>query len=65
MRRSAIGFILSFACKRFDVGVPDAGELDDEDRTLLEKVEAGFETVCGLCSACKFHAAPLVPSGQT
>jgi methionyl-tRNA synthetase len=37
--------MLSFAYKRFDGVVPEPGELDDEDRALLDKVEAGFETV--------------------
>jgi methionyl-tRNA synthetase len=37
--------MLSFAYKRFDGVVPEPGELDAEDRVLLEKVEAGFETV--------------------
>jgi hypothetical protein len=33
--------------------------LDDEDRALLEKVEAGFETVGDLHNACKFRTAPF------
>jgi methionyl-tRNA synthetase len=49
--------MLSFAYKRFDGVVPEPGELDDEDRALLEKVEAGFETVGELYNACKFRAA--------
>jgi methionyl-tRNA synthetase len=49
--------MLSFAYKRFDGVVPEPGELDDEDRALLEKVEAGFETVGDLYNACKFRAA--------
>jgi methionyl-tRNA synthetase len=49
--------MLSFAYKRFDGLVPEPGELDDEDRALLEKVEAGFETVGELYNACKFRAA--------
>jgi methionyl-tRNA synthetase len=49
--------MLSFAYKRFDGKVPQPGELDDEDRALLEKVEAGFETVGELYGACKFRAA--------
>jgi methionyl-tRNA synthetase len=40
--------MLSFAYKRFDGKVPEPGPLDDEDRALLAKVEAGFETVGGL-----------------
>jgi methionyl-tRNA synthetase len=49
--------MLSFATKRFDGRVPEPGELDDEDRALLDKVEAGFETVGELYNACKFRAA--------
>jgi hypothetical protein len=45
--------MLSFAYKRFDGVVPEPGNpsrssakgLDNEDRALLDKVEAGFETV--------------------
>ena len=46
--------MLSFAYRRFDGVVPEPGELDDEDRALLEKIEAGFETVGELYNACKF-----------
>jgi methionyl-tRNA synthetase len=49
--------MLSFAYKRFDGKVPEPGPLDDEDRALLEKVEAGFDTVGELYDACKFRAA--------
>jgi len=63
-RPSGLGFMLSFAYKRFDGVVPEPGALDDEDRALLQKVEAGFETVQELYNACKFRAAPFVPSGQ-
>jgi methionyl-tRNA synthetase len=49
--------VLSFAYKCFDGVVPEPGELDDEGRALLEKVEAGFETVGDLYNACKFRAA--------
>jgi methionyl-tRNA synthetase len=49
--------MLSFAYKRIDGKVPQPGDLDDEDRALLEKFEAGFETVCDLYNACKFRAA--------
>jgi methionyl-tRNA synthetase len=57
--------MLSFAYKRFDGKVPEPGDplsssgqgLDAEDRALLEKVEAGFETVGALYNACKFRAA--------
>jgi methionyl-tRNA synthetase len=57
--------MLSFAYKRFDGKVPEPGDpssasgqgLDDEDQALLEKVDAGFETVGDLYNACKFRAA--------
>jgi methionyl-tRNA synthetase len=49
--------MLSFAYKRFDGRVPEPGPLDSEDRELLAKVEAGFETVGALYNACKFRAA--------
>jgi methionyl-tRNA synthetase len=49
--------MLSFAYKRFDGVVPEPGEFDAEDRALLEKVEAGFDTVGELYNACKFRAA--------
>ena len=48
--------MLSFAYKRFDGKVPEPGAPDDEDQALLEKVEAGFETVGELYNACKFRA---------
>jgi methionyl-tRNA synthetase len=49
--------MLSFAYKRFDGKVPEPSELDDEDRALLEKVEAGFETIGESYKACHFRAA--------
>jgi methionyl-tRNA synthetase len=49
--------MLSFAYKRFDGVMPEPGELDAEDRALLEKVEAGFETVGELYNACHVCAA--------
>jgi methionyl-tRNA synthetase len=49
--------MLSFAYKRFDGKVPEPGELDDEDRALLAKVEAGFETVGELYDAVNLRAA--------
>jgi methionyl-tRNA synthetase len=60
-----LGFMLSFATKRFDGVVPEPGDpsspsgqgRDDEGRALLEKVEAGFETVGELYNACKFRTA--------
>jgi methionyl-tRNA synthetase len=56
-RPRTLGFMLSFAYKRFDGRVPEPGPLDDEDRALLEKVAAGFEMVGDLYNACKFRAA--------
>jgi len=63
--RRALGFMLSFAYKRFNGVVPEPGDpssssgqgLDDKDRALLEQLEAGFETVGDLYNACKFRAA--------
>ena len=49
--------MLSFAYKRFDGKVPEPGELDEADRELLERVEAGFDSVGELYGACKFRAA--------
>jgi methionyl-tRNA synthetase len=56
-RPRVLGFILSFAYKRFEGKVPEPAELDEEDQALREKVEAGFETVGALYNACKFRAA--------
>jgi len=64
-RPRGLGFMLSFAYKRFDGHVLEPGNpsrssakgLDNEDRALLEKVEAGFETVGELYNACQFRAA--------
>ncbi len=59
--------MLSFAYKRFDGKVPEPRPLDDEDRALLTRVEAGFDTVGELyassaplprlpsSSNCRFH----------
>jgi methionyl-tRNA synthetase len=56
--------MLSFAYKRFEGKVPEPSPLGDQARALLEKAEAGFETMGELYNACKFRAAPSVPSGQ-
>jgi methionyl-tRNA synthetase len=56
--------MLSFAYKRFDGKVPEPGELGDEDRALLARVEVGFQTVGELYNACKFRAAPSLHSGH-
>jgi methionyl-tRNA synthetase len=63
--QSVANRMLSFAYKRFDGRVPEPGDpsspsgqgLDDEDRALLARVEAGFEMVGELYNACKFRAA--------
>jgi hypothetical protein len=49
--------MLSFAYKRFDGVVPEPGDLDDEDRALLEKVAPGFDTIGELHNAVKLRAA--------
>jgi len=49
--------VLGFAYKRFDARVPEPGEWDETDRTLLAKVEAGFDSVGDLIAACRFKAA--------
>jgi hypothetical protein len=62
--------MLSFSTKRFDGVAPEPGNpsrpsgqgLDDEDRALLARVEAGLETVGALDNPCKFRAIPSIPS---
>jgi methionyl-tRNA synthetase len=54
--RKTFGFMLSFACKRFDGHVPEPGKLDAEDKALLAKVEAGFDTIGDLYKACMSRA---------
>ena len=62
--------MLSFAYKRFDRVGPEPGDpsrslakgLDDEDRAVLEKMEASFETVGELYNACRFRAALRAPA---
>jgi methionyl-tRNA synthetase len=49
--------MLSFAHKRFDGRVPEPGFLDSDDQALLDRVEAGFQAVGALYSACRFRAA--------
>jgi methionyl-tRNA synthetase len=50
--RSVANRMLAFAYKRFDGKVPEPGPLDDEDRALLAKVGAGFQSVGELYNAC-------------
>ena len=49
--------VLNFAYRRFDGRVPQPGPLDDADRVLLARVEAGFASVGALIAACRFKAA--------
>lgn len=49
--------VLGFAYKRFDAQVPQPGTLDDSDRTLLEIVRSGFDSVGRLYEAARFKAA--------
>ncbi len=37
--------VLGFAHKRYDARVPQPGELDEQDCALLDRIEAGFDTV--------------------
>lgn len=48
---------MTFAYKRFDQQAPTPGSLDAVDARLLEKVEAGFESVGQLIAGCKLRAA--------
>jgi methionyl-tRNA synthetase len=51
--------MLSFAYKRFDGKVPDVNldSLTDEDKAMLAKAEAGFETVGNLIAAVRLREA--------
>jgi len=49
--------VLSFVYKHFDKRVPEAGDLGEAERAILDKVEAGFEPIGALIEACKFRAA--------
>lgn len=49
--------MLSFAFKRFEGRVPTPGELTDADRTLLEDIKHGFETVGAHFAAVRLRAA--------
>jgi len=48
---------LTFTYRNFDQKVPERGELTDEDRAILQKVEAAFEPVGDLIGAARFKAA--------
>ena len=49
--------VLTFAYRNFDQKVPEPGELDDQDRAILQKVEAAFEPVGDLIGRTSFKAA--------
>jgi len=49
--------MLSFAYKQFDGRVPQPGDLDDLDRDILARTEAGFESVGELIEAVRLRAA--------
>ncbi len=49
--------MLGFAYKRFDGKVPHPGELDELDREIIAKTEAGFDEVGQLIEAVKLKAA--------
>jgi methionyl-tRNA synthetase len=48
---------LTFTYRNFDQKVPEPGELTDEDKAILQKVEAAFEPVGDLIGAARFKAA--------
>jgi methionyl-tRNA synthetase len=49
--------VLKFADKHWDGCVPDPGKLRPDDKALLTKIEAGFQSVGGLLEAVKLRAA--------
>jgi methionyl-tRNA synthetase len=49
--------MLGFARKHFDERVPQPGELDADDRAILDEVEAGFADVGSLLEAARLKAA--------
>jgi methionyl-tRNA synthetase len=49
--------VLSFAYKHWEGVVPQPGNLRPEDRALIEKIEAGFDTVGGKLAEVKLRAA--------
>ncbi|MCI0711215.1 MAG: methionine--tRNA ligase [Chloroflexi bacterium] len=49
--------VLKFTDKHFDGRIPEPGELRDEDKELIAKVEAGFDTVGNLITEVKLRAA--------
>src|SRR3990172_2286981 len=49
--------VLTFAYRHWEGRVPDPGELRPQDRELIAKIEAGFQTVGDLIAAVKLRAA--------
>lgn len=49
--------VMKFAYKHWDGQVPDPGQLRPGDKALLEKIEAGFETVGELLDGVKLRRA--------
>jgi methionyl-tRNA synthetase len=49
--------VLSFAYKQWEGVVPEPGELRPDDRALLEKIEAGFDTIGTKLAEVKLRAA--------
>jgi len=49
--------VLTFTYRNFDQKVPEPGELTDEDKAILQKVEDAFEPVGDLIGAAHFKAA--------
>jgi methionyl-tRNA synthetase len=55
--------MLSFAYKRYDGNVPTPGELTDDDKAMIARVEAAFDEVGGLLEAVKLRDALGVAMG--
>jgi methionyl-tRNA synthetase len=49
--------VLNMTQRYFDGVVPQPGELREADKSLLDAVDAGFDTVGDLIDRCKFRAA--------
>lgn len=52
-----INRVLKFTYKHWDGVIPEPGELRDEDKELIAKIEAGFDTVGNLINEVKLRAA--------
>ena len=49
--------VLSFAYKQWEGHVPEPGELRPDDRALIEKIEAGFDSIGDMLAEVKLRAA--------